>query len=141
MSQLDAFLKFLRIKKMHLKHKKVDGTVDAPTGTIWGLAKPGDGTTGSHGERLPNPPMVKYFGAGPKDIKFCNGKGYLTVFDHFKGKYNLKVSLHPHARLVKPGTPLRNGSYIQLPTPRNHTVHDQSNISGLVDQLANMQQP
>lgn len=86
LQKLGSFLKFLRVKKTHLKKVRKDGTTDAPTGTIWGLASPGDGTKDSENRNLPHPPYIKSVGAGPKDVKFWDGEAniYITVYDYFR---------------------------------------------------------
>lgn len=84
--RLERFLHFLRVKKTHLQAKRKNGTMDAPTGTIWGLATPGDGTKDSEGRNLPHPPQCSDFGAGPKNVKFWDGEAnaYISVYEYFQ---------------------------------------------------------
>jgi len=63
--RLETFLKRLRVQTTHLKEKKnKKGVVIPRIKTIHGLANRNDG----HG--LANPPRVKAFGAGPRDVEF-----------------------------------------------------------------------
>lgn len=63
--RLQSFLKRVRIRVTHLAAKKnIAGESIPRVKTIYGLASKNDG----HG--LDRPPLVKEFGAGPKDVKF-----------------------------------------------------------------------
>jgi len=99
---LQKKLKLVRVNVIHLPAKKSKKGQDIPrVKTIFGLAHPQDGRTGSH------PPQVTGPGAGPKNVKFwlnatppaaAGAKAspkkpaasafpsntYISVFDYFK---------------------------------------------------------
>lgn len=63
--KLESFFKRVRVRVTHLAAKKnIAGESIPRVKTIYGLARKDDG----HG--LDSPPLVKEFGAGPKDVKF-----------------------------------------------------------------------
>lgn len=65
MRKLEKFLKRVRVRTTHLKAKINKKGEEVPRiKAIYALAKKTDG------RRLPHPPQVATFGAGPKDVKF-----------------------------------------------------------------------
>ncbi|KAI1488764.1 ribonuclease H-like domain-containing protein [Biscogniauxia mediterranea] len=63
--RLQKFLKGVKVKRTHLKERKnKSGKVIIQPKTIQGLANKNDGSKKDH------PPIVKAFGAGPKDVQF-----------------------------------------------------------------------
>lgn len=65
MRKLEKFLKRVRVRTTHLKAKINKKGEEVPRiKTIYALAKKTDG------RRLPHPPQVAAFGAGPNDVKF-----------------------------------------------------------------------
>lgn len=62
--RLDTFLKRLRVQVTHIQRKNSKGKVIPRMKTISGLASTIDGRSS------PNPPKVKKYGAGPKDVEF-----------------------------------------------------------------------
>lgn len=67
-NKLESFLKKVRIHVTHIKRKNKDGVVIPRVKTISGLAKLRDGSL------LDHPPRVAEFAAGPRDVKFHEGK-------------------------------------------------------------------
>lgn len=84
-SKLQSFLKRVRVKVTHLAEKRNKAGESIPrVKTIYGLASKDDG----HG--LDHPPLVKSFGAGPKDVKFFlndsvspPGGKYISITEYF----------------------------------------------------------
>ncbi|KAL7933965.1 Piwi domain-containing protein [Trichoderma chlorosporum] len=101
--ELQRFLNGIRVRTTHLKAKvNRRGEPILRPKTIWSLANIRDG------QGLQNPPRVKAFGAGPKDVEFWlevrdknkqGGKGakaqggqYITVYDFFAKTYNIRIA-------------------------------------------------
>ncbi|KAI1099765.1 Piwi-domain-containing protein [Jackrogersella minutella] len=79
------FLKGLRIKRKYHTGDNV-----RQVRTIFDLASEQDGTEKS-GEKIKNPPIVAFYGAPAKKVKFWFNDGYITVFDFFKKQYKLEI--------------------------------------------------
>ncbi|KAL7801966.1 Piwi domain-containing protein [Trichoderma afarasin] len=104
LSKLQAFIHGIKIKVTHLPDKlNRRGKPVSRVKTIWSLANIKDG------QGLKNPPRVKAFGAGPKDVQFWlkedlkdtkkqGGKGakaqggqYISVYDFFAKQHKIRI--------------------------------------------------
>ena len=96
-NDVTTFIKRVKIRRTWLKNGS------SKEKTVWGLAKPGDGT--------PEKVKVRMFGAGPLDVQFRNNQGnWITVFDHFRTTYNITIG-NTRAPVINIGSK-ENPSYV-----------------------------
>ena len=75
-SAVSKFINRVKVRRTWMKGSKEK--------TVWGLARPGDGT--------PDTNRVRLYGAGPNDVQFKNKEGkWITVFDHFKTAHKITI--------------------------------------------------
>ena len=103
-AKLANFVKRLRVNVTHIKKRNKKGQVIPRVKQIAGLATPDDG----HGD--PNPPRVREFGSGPKDVLFYlagpnEGNGDKAESSKKKGKRTAKAGPEP---------PVSGGIYISV---------------------------
>lgn len=102
-TNLAKYLKYLRVRRLHLKAKKNRAGIEIPNWvTIWDVATTNDGTNAE------NPPQVKHFAAGPKDVKF-----FLNAVE---GSQSGKSAKSPGkaASKKKPAGPAAAGGYVSV---------------------------
>lgn len=87
--KLHVFLKLLAVNATHLVNRNKAGEQIPRVKTIIGLATERDG------QNLPNPPIIRRMGAGPKEVQFWleeSSQGrYVTVYEFFQRRYNLTI--------------------------------------------------